>query len=115
MHAVKLIEQAEHLAQTAETPYARLLANLASLGYWGHPITKSRAYSVTFGHLRRAKRDTSLVAISRAPFEKLAAYKRRMGWKFPWYSSYGSDYNYDFHVTLDPALAPLEYVQLPGP
>jgi predicted dithiol-disulfide oxidoreductase (DUF899 family) len=54
-------------------------------------------------------RDTSLVAISRAPFEKLAAYKRRMGWALPWYSSHGSDFNYDFHVTLDPAVAPVEY------
>ena len=32
-----------------------------------------------------------------------------MGWTFPWYSSYGSDFNYDFHVTLDEAVAPVEY------
>ena len=32
-----------------------------------------------------------------------------MGWTFPWYSSFGSDFNYDFHVTLDPAVAPVEY------
>ncbi len=62
------------------------------------------------GHLSHLHaRDTSLVAISRAPFEKLAAYKRRMGWTIPWYSSHGSDFNYDFHVTLDPAVAPVEY------
>jgi predicted dithiol-disulfide oxidoreductase (DUF899 family) len=54
-------------------------------------------------------RDTSLVAISRAPIEKLEAYKRRMGWTIPWYSSFGSDFNYDFHATLDPAVAPVEY------
>jgi predicted dithiol-disulfide oxidoreductase (DUF899 family)/predicted enzyme related to lactoylglutathione lyase len=54
-------------------------------------------------------RDTSMVLISRAPIEKLSAYKQRMGWTIPWYSSHGSDFNYDFHVTLDPAIAPLEY------
>ncbi|MBI3982072.1 MAG: DUF899 domain-containing protein [Gemmatimonadetes bacterium] len=61
-------------------------------------------------------RGTSLVAVSRAPIEKLEAYKGRMGWKTPWYSSYGSDFNYDFHVTLDPAVAPVEYnyALLPG-
>ena len=32
-----------------------------------------------------------------------------MGWRFPWYSSHGSDFNYDFHVTMDPAVAPVEY------
>lgn len=62
------------------------------------------------GHLSHLHaRGTSLVAILRAPFEKLATYKRRMGWTIPWYSSYGSDFNYDFHVTLDPAVAPVEY------
>lgn len=54
-------------------------------------------------------RDTSLVLVSRAPLDKLSAYKARMGWPVPWYSSYGSDFNYDFHVTLDPAVAPVEY------
>jgi predicted dithiol-disulfide oxidoreductase (DUF899 family) len=44
-------------------------------------------------------RNTSLVLISRAPFEKIQAYKKRMGWTLPWYSSYGSDFNYDFNVT----------------
>ncbi|HUK94562.1 MAG TPA: DUF899 domain-containing protein [Gaiellaceae bacterium] len=41
-------------------------------------------------------RDITLIAISRAPIEKLIAYKRRMGWKFPYVSSYGSDFNFDF-------------------
>ncbi len=54
-------------------------------------------------------RDTTLVVISRAPFEKLARTKAARGWTFPWYSSYGSDFNYDFHVTLDEAVAPIEY------
>ena len=41
-------------------------------------------------------RDVTLMAISRAPIEKLAAYKQRMGWKFPYVSSFGSDFNFDF-------------------
>jgi predicted dithiol-disulfide oxidoreductase (DUF899 family) len=62
------------------------------------------------GHLSHLHaRDTSLVLVSRAPFEKLAAYRERMGWTVPWYSSHGSDFNYDFHVTIDKAVAPVEY------
>jgi predicted dithiol-disulfide oxidoreductase (DUF899 family) len=56
-----------------------------------------------------AVRDTSLVHVSRAPIEKIEDYKARKGWTFPWYSSYGSDFNYDFHVTHDESRAPLEY------
>jgi predicted dithiol-disulfide oxidoreductase (DUF899 family) len=41
-------------------------------------------------------RDVTLIAISRAPIEKLKAYKRRMDWKFPYVSSHGSDFNFDF-------------------
>jgi predicted dithiol-disulfide oxidoreductase (DUF899 family) len=46
-------------------------------------------------------RDTQFVLISRAPLEKLQAYKARKGWDRPWYSSFGSDFNSDFHVTTD--------------
>jgi predicted dithiol-disulfide oxidoreductase (DUF899 family) len=45
-----------------------------------------------------ANHDVTLCAVSRAPIEKLQAYKRRMGWSFPWASSAGSDFNYDFHA-----------------
>jgi predicted dithiol-disulfide oxidoreductase (DUF899 family) len=45
-----------------------------------------------------ANHDVMLVAISRAPFEKLKAYKERMGWSFPWVSSFGSDFNFDYSV-----------------
>ncbi|MGP4086720.1 DUF899 domain-containing protein [Streptomyces sp. KR55] len=45
-----------------------------------------------------AHHDVTLCAVSRAPLAKLQAYKRRMGWSFPWASSFGSDFNYDFHV-----------------
>jgi predicted dithiol-disulfide oxidoreductase (DUF899 family) len=56
-----------------------------------------------------AVRDTTLVFVSRAPIEKIEDYKSRKDWTFPWYSSYGSDFNYDFNVTLDESRAPLEY------
>lgn len=49
-------------------------------------------------------RDTTLAYVSRAPYPKLAAYRAKRGWTFPWYSSYGSDFNYDFAVTLDAAV-----------
>src|SRR5262245_47818245 len=45
-----------------------------------------------------ANHDVMLTAVSRAPFEKLQAYKQRMGWGFPWASSFGSDFNADFSV-----------------
>jgi predicted dithiol-disulfide oxidoreductase (DUF899 family) len=45
-----------------------------------------------------ANHDVTLCAVSRAPLTKLRAYKRRMGWTFPWASSSGSDFNYDFHA-----------------
>ncbi|UDF28251.1 UNVERIFIED_ORG: thioredoxin family protein [Roseateles sp. XES5] len=44
--------------------------------------------------------DVTMIAVSRAPLEKLAAYKKRMGWKFPWFSSFGSDFNFDYHVSF---------------
>jgi predicted dithiol-disulfide oxidoreductase (DUF899 family) len=44
--------------------------------------------------------DVTLVAVSRAPLAKVEAYKRRMGWKFPWVSSFGSDFNYDYGVSF---------------
>jgi predicted dithiol-disulfide oxidoreductase (DUF899 family) len=53
-------------------------------------------------------RDTTFAAVSRAPFEKLEDYRKRKGWEFPWYSSNGSRFNYDFHATIDESVAPLE-------
>jgi predicted dithiol-disulfide oxidoreductase (DUF899 family) len=44
--------------------------------------------------------DVSLVAVSRAPLAKIEAYKERMGWRFPWVSSFGNDFNYDYHVSF---------------
>jgi predicted dithiol-disulfide oxidoreductase (DUF899 family) len=56
-----------------------------------------------------AQKDTALVVISRAPIEKITPFKAKNSWKFPWVSSHGSDFNYDFHVTLDDKVAPVEY------
>jgi predicted dithiol-disulfide oxidoreductase (DUF899 family) len=47
--------------------------------------------------------------VSRAPLEKIERYKAKRGWTFPWYSSFGSRFNYDYHVTLDASVAPVEY------
>ena len=58
-------------------------------------------------HLR--VRDTTLAYVSRAPIEKIERYKAKRGWTFPWYSSYGSDFNYDFGVTIDPGRGRTEY------
>jgi predicted dithiol-disulfide oxidoreductase (DUF899 family) len=44
--------------------------------------------------------DVTMIAVSRAPLEKLNAYKKRMNWKFPWASAFGSDFNFDYHVSF---------------
>ena len=49
-----------------------------------------------------AQRDVSFAAISRAPISKIEAFKKRLGWKFNWVSSNGSDFNYDYHVSFTP-------------
>jgi predicted dithiol-disulfide oxidoreductase (DUF899 family) len=54
-------------------------------------------------------RDTTLAYVSRAPLEKLERWKAIKGWHFPWYSSHGSDFNYDFDVTLDKSVKPPVY------
>jgi predicted dithiol-disulfide oxidoreductase (DUF899 family) len=76
----------------------------------GCPSCTAGADELSAGLLKHLHaRDTTLVVISRAPYEKLARVKAARGWTFPWYSSSGSDFNYDFHVTLDEAIAPVEY------
>lgn len=63
------------------------------------------------GHLAHLHaRDTSIAVVSRAPYEKIAAFRDRMEWTVPWYSSYDSDFNYDFHTTQDESVAPVEYL-----
>lgn len=52
---------------------------------------------------------TALAFVSRASWPTISRYLRRKGWVIPWYSSYGSGFNYDLHVTLDSAVLPMEY------
>lgn len=56
-----------------------------------------------------AARDTSFVAVSRAPLWKIDTFRTRMGWSFSWISSFGNDFNDDFGVTIDPERSPYEY------
>jgi len=75
---------------------------------WETACSSCSSAADQIGRLRQLHvRNTTLVAVSRAPYPKLAAYRKRMGWTFPWYSSYGSDFNYDFHATLDDRAAPV--------
>lgn len=53
--------------------------------------------------------ETTLVLVSRAPLASIQRFRQRMGWVVPWYSSDGGDFNYDFHVSFNSAIAPLEY------
>ena len=76
----------------------------------GCPSCSAGADEVADGLLEHLHvRDTTLAYVSRAPLEKIERYRAKKGWTFPWYSSNGSDFNYDFDVTLDGRVAPLEY------
>lgn len=72
-----------------------------------------------------AHRDVTFVAISRAPLAEIERFRRRMGWRFKWVSSHGSDFNHDFHVSFTPegakgqvyynyGMQPFESEELPG-
>lgn len=69
--------------------------------------------SFTIDHIGRLDHlhasDTNLVLVSRAPLDEIQAFQKRMGWTIPWYSSAGSDFNFDFHVTNDESVAPVEF------
>ena len=74
----------------------------------GCPVCSYQADSVgNLAHLHA--RNTTFAAVSRAPIGKIEPFRQRMGWSFPWYSSLGSDFNYDFHVTHDEDIAPIEW------
>ena len=76
----------------------------------GCPSCSAGADEISNGLLEHLHvRGTSFIYVSRAPLAKIEAYKASRGWTFPWYSSYGSDFNHDFHVTLDESVAPIEY------
>ena len=72
----------------------------------GCPSCSARLDNIgNLAHLRA--RGTNLVVVSRAPLARIEPFKRRMGWTFPWYSSAGGDFNYDFHATVDDRIAPV--------
>jgi predicted dithiol-disulfide oxidoreductase (DUF899 family) len=63
----------------------------------------SNAEEMSAGLVRHLQaRDTTLVYVSRAPIAKLLRYRAERGWTIPWYSSFGTDFNYDYQATVDP-------------
>jgi predicted dithiol-disulfide oxidoreductase (DUF899 family) len=77
---------------------------------WEKGCPGCTSYVDALGELSMLReRDTNFVLVSWAPLAKLQAYKALKGWDVPWYSSFGSDFNYDFHVTLDKKKALPEY------
>ena len=77
---------------------------------WDNGCPGCTSYVSALGDLSLLNdRDTTFVLVSRAPLPKLEAYKAQKGWSVPWFSSFGSDFNYDFHVTNDEKVAPIEY------
>jgi predicted dithiol-disulfide oxidoreductase (DUF899 family) len=76
----------------------------------GCPSCTAGVDEISEGKLRHLQtRSTRFVVVARAPFAKIEKYKAKRGWTVPFYSSFGSDFNYDFHVTLDAAVAPVEF------
>ncbi|MBM3673671.1 MAG: DUF899 domain-containing protein [Actinobacteria bacterium] len=74
----------------------------------GCPSCTGAADEMCDGLLRHLhSRDTTFVVVSRAPLAKIERYKTQRGWTFPWFSSNGSDFNYDFNVTIDASVAPV--------
>ncbi|KAH0564870.1 hypothetical protein GP486_001739 [Trichoglossum hirsutum] len=77
---------------------------------WEEGCSSCSMFADGFGRLEHLRsRDTNFVVISRAPVAKLEAFKARMSWDFPWYSSFGTSFNYDFRVTQDETVGPVEY------
>ena len=70
------------------------------------------AADLTFTERDRAllhAKGVTFACVSRAPYASIARYRDEHGWTFPWYSSRDNDFSYDYHVTLDPQRAPIEY------
>lgn len=79
---------------------------------WDAGCRSCSAFLDQIGHPAHLKaRGTTFAAVSRAPYTKILPFKARMGWTVPWYSSYGTDFNRDFEVTLERAG---ESVERPG-
>jgi predicted dithiol-disulfide oxidoreductase (DUF899 family) len=68
----------------------------------GCPHCSLRADGFNGVNVHLNHRDVTMIAVSRAPYPKLAAYQRRMGWNFPWFSSHDSDFNFDYQATFRP-------------
>lgn len=76
----------------------------------GCPSCAASADELSNGVITQLRaRDTAFAMVSRAPIAKITSFRERRGWGFPWYSSHGSDFNYDFHLTLDEEKAPVVY------
>jgi len=70
-------------------------AGCAHCSFWAD------SFNEVIVHLNQ--RDVTMIAVSHAPYSKLSAYKKRMGWKFKWVSSNGADFNYDYQASFTPA------------
>ncbi|KOX24112.1 hypothetical protein ADL05_00485 [Nocardiopsis sp. NRRL B-16309] len=76
---------------------------------WDEACTSCTSDMDDLGHLPHLHaKDVTLAVVSRAPFAKIQEYRKRKGWDFPYYSSADSDFNYDYHVTLDESVAPIQ-------
>ena len=71
---------------------------------WGEGCVGCSFHSdhIDGANLHLGQRDVTLLAVSRAPYSEIEPFKKRMGWRFKWVSSNGSDFNYDFHVSFTP-------------
>ena len=68
----------------------------------GCPSCSFMADHIDGMHVHLAQRDVTLLAVSRAPLAEIERFRRRMGWRFEWVSSFGTDFNYDFGVSFTP-------------
>ena len=66
----------------------------------GCPVCSTIADGFSGSVVHLENHDVSMMAVSLAPFDAIQSYKRRMGWSFPWASSFGGDFNFDFNVSL---------------
>ncbi|MGI8665646.1 MAG: DUF899 domain-containing protein [Jatrophihabitans sp.] len=76
----------------------------------GCPFCAASIEEISDGVLKHLHaRDTSFALVARGPYASIERYRASQGWTIPWYSSNGSDFNYDYHVTLDESVTPAEY------
>ena len=85
---------------------------------WDEGCTSCAARVDQYGKIEYLhRRETTIAVVSRAPLEKLERFKAEMGWTFPWYSSFGSRFNFDYGVSFEPGDegAVYNYRGLPAP